>query len=284
MPGGQLAAMVEQDLRLLISVVVSAEDERQAHDACRDLVDRIGGRVVEAADCSDEEPGCWSVTIGKDLPSVQVHNDAAALARSVRTFVRELAPDSPLPRVCCEPPTAWTVLDDPELIGKLVEGAERLLVEAWSEQAPFQPVSYQEPATPEPVPVEHTTRLRLQVDVAVLHPAGAQWQARALASRITEAATITEVTQGGDGVSVHLDLGRWPQEPAQAVAAAAEALGRPEWSPMELRPDGTVSQRWLDILRPTSGITSLELVADVAEAEVAWPTEDEPPVWREPGS
>src|SRR5262249_27494152 len=141
---GTIGAMVEQDLRLLISVVVSAEDERQAHDACRDLVDRIDGRIVEAADCSDEEPGCWSGTIGKDLPAVQVHNDAAALARSVRTFVRELAPDSPLPRVCCEPPTAWTVLDDPELIGQLVNGAERLLVEAWSEQAPFQPPSYQQ--------------------------------------------------------------------------------------------------------------------------------------------
>ena len=276
--------MVEQDLRLLISVVVSAEDERQAHDACRDLVDRIGGRVVEAADCSDEEPGCWSVTIGKDLPSVQVHNDAAALARSVRTFIRELAPDSPLPRVSCEPPTAWTVLDDPELIGKLVAGAERLLVEAWSEQAPFQPMNYQEPQTPQPASAEHTTRLRLRVDVAVQHPAGAQWQARALASRITEAATITEVTQGGDGVSVHLDLGRWPQSPQQAVTDAAEALGRPEWSPMEVRPDGMVLQRWLDVLRPTSGITSLELVADRVEAEVAWPTEDEPPVWREPGS
>jgi hypothetical protein len=83
---------------------------------------------------------------------------------------------------------------------------------------------------------------------------------------------------------VHLDLGRWPQSPQQAVTVATEALGRPEWSPMEVRDDGTVTQRWLDVLRPTSGITSLELVADRVEAEVAWPTEDEPPVWREPGS
>ena len=133
------------------------------------------------------------------------------------------------------------------------QSAERLLVEAWSEQAPFQPSSYQEPVVPEPVPVEHKTRLRLRVDVAVQHPAGAQWQARALASRVTEAATITAVTQGGDGVSVHLDLGRWPQPPQQVVTDAAEALGRPEWSPMELGPDGTdLDRRHGQATRPDS--------------------------------
>ena len=106
-------------------------------------------------------------------------------------------------------------------------------MEAWSEQAPFHPTSYAELTVPEHAPNR------------AHHPAAT-------------GGAIIEVTQSGDGVSVHFDLGRWPQEPQQAVAA----LGRPEWSPMVVLPDGSVAQRWLDVLRQTSGITSLELVAD----------------------
>ncbi|AHH94018.1 hypothetical protein [Kutzneria albida] len=284
--------MVEQDLRLLVSVVVSAEDERQAHAACRDLVDRIDGRVVEAGDCSDEEPGCWSVTISKELRSVEVHSDtrgdAAVLARVVRTFVRELAPNSPLPRVCCEPPTAWTVLDDPEVVGKLVAGAERMLVEAWSELAPYperQPVAEQ-PEQPVPAAAEEPlTRLALRVEVAAQHPAGAQWQARAVASRIVDSAVITGVVQRADRVSVHLDLGQRPESPDQAVRTASAALGHPDWSPLDWA-GGTAVLRWTDLLMPTTGITALELTAHRPdpEPEVVWPTEDEPGPWSEPRS
>jgi hypothetical protein len=129
--------MDEDDLVLLITVVVEAADEHQARTACDALISRTGAQVVDARDCSDEEPGCWAVVI--TLPSAEktTHNVSAALARAVRTFVRGLGDDFPTPRVACEPPTAWTVLDEPELISGLVPGAERVLVEAWAGDDPF---------------------------------------------------------------------------------------------------------------------------------------------------
>lgn len=122
--------MSDDELVLLITAVVAAEDEAQARSACAGLVARIGGRVVGASDCSDEEPGCWSVTISRSSPERARHNVAAALARAVRVLARELGPGFSA-RVACEPPAAWTVLDDPDLLDSLLPGAERLLVEAW---------------------------------------------------------------------------------------------------------------------------------------------------------
>ena len=122
---------------LLITVVVEAADEQQALAACDALISATGARVVDARDCSDEEPGCWAVVITRPSPEKATHNVSAALARAVRTFVRGLGDGFPTPRVACEPPTAWTVLDEPELISALVPGAERVLVEAWTGDDPF---------------------------------------------------------------------------------------------------------------------------------------------------
>ena len=129
--------MVGEDLELLITAVVAADDEQQARAACAALLRQVGGRVVRAIDCSDEEPGCWSVTISGVSGERATQNVAGALARAVRTFVRQLGDGVPTPRVACEPPTAWTVLDEPELINGLVPGAERVLVEAWAGDDPF---------------------------------------------------------------------------------------------------------------------------------------------------
>lgn len=124
-------AMAEKtEIELLITVLVAAEDDRGARAACLELTRSVGGRVVESGDCSDEEPGCWSVTISRGGGTGGSHV-AAALARSVRTFMRELAPEHALPRISCAPPTAWTVLEEPGLLDSLVSGGERILVEAW---------------------------------------------------------------------------------------------------------------------------------------------------------
>ena len=122
---------------LLITVVVEAADEHQARAACDALTSGPGAQVLDARDCSDEEPGCWAVVITVPSPEKATHNVAAALARAVRTFVRGLGDGILVPRVACEPPTAWTVLDEPDVICALVPGAERVLVEAWAGDDPF---------------------------------------------------------------------------------------------------------------------------------------------------
>ena len=129
--------MGAEDLELLVTIVVEAADEQQARAACEPLVSRVDGRVVEARDTSDEEPGCWSVAITVASDEKATHSVSGALGRAVRTFVRRLGDGLPTPRVQCEPPTAWTVLDDPDLINGLVPGAERILVEAWAGVDPF---------------------------------------------------------------------------------------------------------------------------------------------------
>ncbi|TWP49985.1 hypothetical protein FKR81_22405 [Lentzea tibetensis] len=129
--------MGAEDLELLVTIVVGAADEQQARAACDELVSRAGGVVVAARDCSDEEPGCWSVAITVATDEKATHSVSGALGRAVRTFVRRLGDGFPTPRVSCEPPTAWTVLDDPDLIDVLVPGGERILVEAWAGVDPF---------------------------------------------------------------------------------------------------------------------------------------------------
>lgn len=148
--------MSGQDLELVITVVVTAHDERQALDACAGLLRRIGGRIVQTRDCSDEEPGCWSLTVFKESGESAEHSVPAALTRAVRRFVRGLGEHFPTPKVACEPPTAWTVLDDVHLLGPLVQGAERVLVEAWAGGDPLRrsPVpAPREERPPAPVPI-----------------------------------------------------------------------------------------------------------------------------------
>lgn len=125
------------ELELLITVVVGAQDEPSARAACDDLLRRVGGRVVTVGDCSDEEPGCWSLTMSRGTGETGWH--VAALSRVVRNFLRELGPDYARYRVACAPPTAWAVVDDPELVDELVPAGERLLIEAWSEEAERAP-------------------------------------------------------------------------------------------------------------------------------------------------
>ncbi|CAL9644363.1 hypothetical protein SUDANB95_06401 [Actinosynnema sp. ALI-1.44] len=308
--------MVGEDLELLITVVVAADDERQARTACAGLLRRVGGRVVGAGDCSDEEPGCWSVTVSLVSGERATQNVAGALARAVRTFVRSLGDDFPTPRVACEPPTAWTVLEDQPLLDGLVPGAERLLIEAWAggdpqrrpeperaepERAePGQPERGQpergrpergqaEPEQPartvetaengvdapiagvEP-PVGGGTRLLLRVDVAADRSAGAEWQARAVASRVVRSGKITRVAPHGHLLSVHVDLGSSVDSPTVALLDAVSSLGRTGWTPVEWSGESAVT-RWSAAPVPSSGITAMELSATPASAFV-WTAPD----------
>jgi hypothetical protein len=164
------------------------------------------------------------------------------------------------------------VLDDPDAIEPLVAGAERLLVEAWYGGDPYpagdepaaaprkpadtpQPARRQRPATGDTGP---GCRLTLRVDVATSRMAGAQWQARALASRISRTATVAGVTEHDGVLSVLVDLGTAQTPVPQTVLTAVSALDRPGWS--ALRWEGeTASTTWTANPRPDSGITELEL-------------------------
>lgn len=272
---------MDDHVELLVTVVLAADDDQTARSACRELMWQVDGRVVESADCSAEEPGCWSVTMRVPSEERATHNVAAPLARAVRQFVRGLGPDVAVPRVSCEPPTAWTVLDDPDTVTALVDGAERLLVEAWHGDDPYPggPTTMPapeagitpgpEPESPEPpvvsqtwVPPEETDeqgcRLTLRVDVATSRAAGAEWQARALASRISRNATLTGITEQDGVLSVLVDLGTVRTPAPQTVLTAVSALDRPGWS--ALRWEGeTAITTWTARPRPESGITELEL-------------------------
>ncbi|WP_367132731.1 hypothetical protein [Saccharothrix sp. HUAS TT1] len=300
------AAMVGEDLELLITAVVAADDERQAHDACAALVRQVGGRVVRATDCSDEEPGCWSVTISLVSGERATQNVAGALARAVRAFVRRLGDEFPTPRVACEPPTAWTVLEDPALLDGLVPGAERLLVEAWSGGDPQQnnpqrqstpqkqsTASQDNPQRQNTPPQDDTpptgapeggapggrtadpdpgSRLSLRVDVVADRSANAEWQARAVASRVSRSGKITRVAPHGHLLSVHIDLGSSVNSPTVALHDAVSALGRSGWSEIGWSA-GAGSVRWSASPAPTTGIAALELTATPASAFV-WTVPD----------
>ncbi|MCE6994273.1 hypothetical protein LZG04_05505 [Saccharothrix sp. S26] len=271
--------MVGEDLELLITAVVAADDEQQARAACAALVRQVGGRVVRAIDCSDEEPGCWSVTISRVSGERATQNVAGALARAVRTFVRQLGDEFPTPRVACEPPTAWTVLEDPALLDGLLPGAERLLVEAWAGGDPQQ--NRPEPEAPgaggarsaQPPEAERvSTRLSLRVDVATDRSAGAEWQARAVASRVARSGKITRVAPHGHLLSVHLDLGASVNSPTVALRDAVTSLGRSGWSEVEWS-GGSGTTRWSAAPVPETGIAALELTATPASAFV-WTVPD----------
>jgi hypothetical protein len=305
--------MVEEDLELLITAVVAADDEQQARAACAGLLHQVSGRVVRAVDCSDEEPGCWSVTISGVSGERVTQNVAGALARAVRTFVRRLGDEFPTPRVACEPPTAWTVLEDPALLDGPVPGGERLLVEAWAGGDPQQKASPHRASQPDdprhndPRHVEHRpdpgeprptanlttdpavnpgaapaadradvpepgTRLSLRVDVATDRSAGAEWQARAVASRVARSGKITRVAPHGHLLSVHIDLGSSVNSPTVALHDAVASLGRSGWSAVEWS-DGSASIRWSATPVPPAGIAALELTATPASAFV-WTVPD----------
>ncbi|WP_447008317.1 hypothetical protein ACRAKI_02810 [Saccharothrix isguenensis] len=308
--------MVGEDLELLITAVVAADDEQQARAACTRLLDQVRGRVVRAVDCSDEEPGCWSVTISGVSGERATQNVAGALARAVRAFVRQLGDEFPMPRVACEPPTAWTVLEDPALLDGPVPGGERLLVEAWAGGDPQRntpqhnaprhtdpqhtdsqhtgaqhagsahsdapppgnsPEYRPAPAVAEPgadaadVPGP-AARLTLRVDVATDRSAGAEWQARAVASRVARNGKITRVAPLGHLLSVHVDLGSSVNSPAVALHDAVASLGRSGWSAVEWA-NGAGSVRWSATPVPPAGIAALELTATPASAFV-WTVPD----------
>ena len=290
---------MDDHVELLVTVVLAAEGDGTARSACQELMWQVDGRIVESGDCSAEEPGCWSVTMRVPSEERASYNIAAPLARAVRQFVRGLGPDVAIPRVSCEPPTAWTVLDDPDTVTTLVPGAERLLVEAWFGDDPY-PGGESHPVTsgtasdtedfaamegelrpgpeipPDPesqnrfppvdsqvwVPPEQADaqgcRLTLRVDVATSRSAGAEWQARALASRISRNATLTGITEHDGVLSVLVDLGTVRTPAPQTVQTAVSALDRPGWSALRWEGDTAITT-WTARPRPESGITELEL-------------------------
>ncbi|HEY2694702.1 MAG TPA: hypothetical protein VGJ45_04480 [Pseudonocardiaceae bacterium] len=274
---------MDESIELLVTVVVAAEGEEAARDACEQLCWHVEGRIVDSADCSAEEPGCWSVTIAVPTDERATYNVGAPLARAVRRFVRSLGPNQTLPRVSCEPPTAWTVLDEPETLTELVPGAERVLIEAWCGADPYRmrerepepgPVAEQadQPAhqwiPPEDKATEDGYRLILRVDVATTRHAGAEWQARAVASRISGAATLTGMTERDGVLSVHVDLGPAPSSAPQTVLNAVSALDRGGWTPLRWEGDTAITS-WIADPIPSSGITALELSSGPAPAPAA---------------
>ncbi|WP_190818912.1 hypothetical protein [Saccharopolyspora pogona] len=257
------------ELELLITVVVAADDEPSARAACRGLVQRIGGRIVASGDCSDEEPGCWSVTISRG--SAETGQHVAGLSRAVRNFLRALGPDYARHRVSCEPPTAWAVVDHPDLVGNLVGGGERMLVEAWSggsilfgrsdladpdeppAQVPQGIGDVDEHGNPRP-------RLRLLVEVVTERRAGAEWPARAVASRLSRTATITEYAVDPPLVRVAMDLGPTLGDLPEIVLGAMSTLGGTGWSRLRVD-EHRATARWTAAPTPPSGVASIEISA-----------------------
>lgn len=290
------------ELELLITAVVGAADETAARAGCRPLLERLGGRIVECLDCSDEEPGCWSVTISRGDPGSSAH--PGALSRAVRNLLRELSPECARLRVSCEPPTAWAVVDDPALVQGLIENGERLLVEAWSDGSSLP--SYDGPADQEPAGQEQngqeqadhdparagtapenlddtgSARLELLVDVVTDRRSGAEWPARALASRLARRATIVSSDEQPPVVRVALDLGARSGDPADVVADAAALLGGSGWTRVRSREHAAV-KRWSVSPAPSSGIAAIELVSSVSEPDSAAPASPEAASAAPPG-
>lgn len=282
----------ETELELLITIVLAAEDDRDAREACRKLVRRVGGRIVESGDCSDEEPGCWSVTLLRNGGESGNSASAAALSRSVRAFMRELGPAYSNARVSCEPPTAWTVVDDPELVGELVDGGERLLVEAWQGDSllpavPQESTRPEESADPEELgdpdePAPETTadpplddvdesgrprtRLGMVVDVLTERHSGAEWPARALASRVSRAVTVAGSAERPPAVRVVLDLGPFTADGPELVSWAASELGGQGWSMPAMHSTANTVAHWSTASASPSGIAAIELFAFRPEA------------------
>lgn len=282
----------DTELQLLITVVVGATDDRAARRACQGLVEGVDGRIVESGDCSDEEPDCWSIMISRSAAEPTATAGSAVLSRTVRSFLRRLGPDYARHRVSCEPPTAWTVLDDPDLVGRLVPGGERLLVEAWIGDSVLTVGSMTQGAlhgenleqetsaqgNPDDVPTDPAAatpeaRLGLLVDVVTERKAAAEWPARALASRISHSVTITGCTEQPPMVRVAMDLGPAPGDPSDIVHEAVSVLGGTGWSRPRTREQAAVV-RWSAAPTPSSGIAAIEL-------SVTEPSKSDSPAVRE---
>ncbi|AOS65786.1 hypothetical protein [Actinoalloteichus hymeniacidonis] len=274
--------MVEDRFELLVTVVVGAENERRARAACQGLLSLAGGRIVEAGDCSAEEPGCWSVTIRRSAEVTASEDEAATLGRAVRRFLRRLGPKFANSRVACEPPTAWSVIDDPELLGTVIPSGERLLIEAWSDDSalPLDTTPVAGPASAESGPgagesgvvadeadddMTGLPRLQLRVEVRTDRAAGAHWQARAVASRLVQQAAILRTDQVDQRTfGVTMDLGHRPGTLAEAAREAAAILGAPGWSPVD-ETAGIASTNWSTSAPGRNGVVGLHLSARYIE-------------------
>ncbi|APU17632.1 MULTISPECIES: hypothetical protein [Actinoalloteichus] len=263
--------MGEDRFELLITVVVGVEDDRRARAACQGLLSLVGGRIVESGDCSAEEPGCWSVTIRRPADVTAGDDESVTLSRAIRRFLRRLGPEYGTSRVSCEPPTAWTVLDDPELLGAIVPSGERLLVEAWSDDSALPDVEPDRPADSEAgfgfpsVDQDETpavaSTVRLRVEVQAERQAGAHWQARAVASRLASRATILR-TESADGrtFAVTMDLGSRPGPPDEVAREAAATLGKSGWSRLRVAGESTITE-WAAASPGRNGLLGLRLAA-----------------------
>lgn len=130
-----MADETETELHLVITAVVGADSAATAGAACQHLARRVDGEVTTVTDCSDEDPGCWAVTITRGAGTAAgtaAGDDAAgaSLSSAVRRLLRELGLPHRHSRIFCAPPIAWTVLEHPDSVGDLVADGERLLVEA----------------------------------------------------------------------------------------------------------------------------------------------------------
>lgn len=289
---------MDAQLELMVTVVLAARDDRRARRACADLAGRLGGTVTQAADLLDEEPGCWSVTIALSRPAPADAGSPAALTAAVRGLIAEIAPGAGV-ETSCEPPTAWAVIDDIEVLAPVVSRGERLLVEVWSEPATLAPSAPPRPRAPSRAPAEpgHVLiartsdfnpdgspadgvtgggdtgegdpagdgrpaddRLSLWLVLVPGRPDGARWLARAVAGRIVRHAEITEVIELDDMTCVGMDLGVLDRPPIAGVLAAVAALGSPGWTPV-CHNDQVVTTRWVALPRPAAGVLAMEIAA-----------------------
>lgn len=133
---------MDPKLELMVTVVLTASDERQARASCQQLLERVGGIVTHAADLLDEEPGCWTVTttLLRTAPSVADGSPEEVMTAAARRLLTEIDPalDGEL---TCEPPTAWAVIDNAEAVGAVVDGGERLMLEVWFGTASLTPAT-----------------------------------------------------------------------------------------------------------------------------------------------
>ncbi len=133
-PGLPDSGLPDPGLHCEITAVVGADTASAAVAACSDLAELLSGEIAGTVDCSAEEPGCWAVTIhrtGAALSGTQ--STEATLSGTVRRMLRALGAPLTRGQVHCAPPTAWAVLEQPEVLAELVPGGERLLLEAHSD-------------------------------------------------------------------------------------------------------------------------------------------------------
>lgn len=133
---------MDPKLELMVTVVLTASDERQARAACQRLLDRVGGIVTHAADLLDEEPGCWTVTttLLRTAPPAGDGSQAEVMTAAARLLLTEIDP-ALNGELTCEPPTAWAVIDNAEAVGAVVDGGERLMLEVWFGTASLAPAT-----------------------------------------------------------------------------------------------------------------------------------------------